>query len=87
MCGKEGCDDPGHHAEGFNYGSESFFTEVPTHDITAMRIKLARLREFGWIDQFTRAVAVKWTVLNSWDDKFYSVILMCEHPGLQTHDC
>lgn len=33
-----------------------------------------------WIDSFTRAVALKWTIYNVWRDKFYSMTLLAESP-------
>ena len=49
--------------------------------------QIAWLKEKKWIDQFTRAVAVKWTVLNQWDHQFYSITLLCESPGLDIRHC
>lgn len=45
------------------------------------------LREKNWIDGFTKAVAVKWTVFHRWDKKFYSITLICETPGLNIKEC
>ena len=45
------------------------------------------MKEGNWIDGFTRAVALKWTIFNAWDENFYSVILLCENPSPQIRSC
>ena len=49
--------------------------------------KIAHLKDKEWIDQFTKAVAVKWSILNQLDGQFYSVLLLCETPGLGIRRC
>ena len=68
------------------YGQFGFYADFSS-DLTESVAKLEHLKENRWIDGFTRAVAVKWTVFNVWDKKFYSLILLCENPSSKIKKC
>ena len=68
------------------YSPQGFSTDFnSTRAISEAKIK--HLKEANWIDGFTRAVALKWTIFNAWDENFYSVILLCESPSRQIRSC
>jgi len=69
------------------YGIQGYYMDFKGADPADTRKKIDYLKEIKWIDQFTRAVALKWTVLNQWDKEFYSITLMCETPGLTIRRC
>lgn len=54
---------------------------------TDTNAKIDWLKSSNWIDQFTKAVAVKWTIFNQWDRHFYSMQMLCESPGLGIRRC
>ena len=70
-----------------SYGTMGYSMDFSGADHAETRRKISMLKGVNWIDQFTRAVAVKWTVLNQWDGQFNSLTLVCESPGLQIKHC
>ena len=64
------------------YSPQGFYTDFNSNTAEA-EAKIKHLKEENWIDGFTRAVALKWTIFNAWDENFYSVILLCESPSRQ----
>ena len=68
------------------YSPEGFTTDFNS-DRAKTEAKIKHLKEANWIDGFTRAVALKWTIFNAWDENFYSVILLCESPSRQIRSC
>ena len=77
----------GIYAKGKNYGSKGYFMDFGGADQAEAKKKIAHLKKINWIDLFTKAVAVKWNVLNQLDGLFYSVTLLCETPGLDVRRC
>ena len=59
MLGVEGI-----YAKGKNYGSKGYFMDFAGANQAEAKKKFAHLKKINWIDQFTKAVAVKWSVLN-----------------------
>ena len=59
MLGVEGI-----YAKGNNYGSKGYFMDFGGANQAEFKSKIAHLKKINWIDQFTKAVAVKWNVLN-----------------------
>ena len=54
----------GIYAAGSSYGTRGYFMDFNGADGDDMRKKIAHLKKIHWIDEFTKAVAVKWIVLN-----------------------
>lgn len=69
------------------YGIKGYYMDFKGADSADTRKKIDYLKSIKWIDQFTKAVALKWTVLNQWDKHFYSITMMCETPGLSIRRC
>ena len=74
---------PGLFANAYNQGFSTDFNNNGERS----KAKIEHLKQVRWIDGFTRAVALKWTVFNAWDENFYSVILLCESPSRQIQSC
>ena len=70
-----------------HYGVKGFYMDFKGGDPADLAKKMKFLKETNWIDSFTKAVTVKWTILNQWDKQFYSVVLTCETPGLGIRRC
>lgn len=49
------------------YGVQGYYMDFNGGDPADIAKKIEHLKKINWIDQFTKAVAVKWTVLNQWD--------------------
>ena len=54
----------GIYAKGSSYGTRGYYMDFNGADGEDMMKKIAHLKKIKWIDEFTKAVAVKWTVLN-----------------------
>ena len=68
------------------YNQFGFYTDFSS-DSSESAAQIRHLRDNSWIDGFTRAVALKWTVYNVWDKRFYSIILLCESPSMKIKKC
>ena len=77
----------GLYAKGYNYGTYGYYMDFNGGDYKDFTDKVNHLKSKDWIDIYTRAVAVKWTILNQLDGKFYSTTMMCETPGLDIRNC
>ena len=77
----------GMYPQSMNYGTQGYFIDFEGANQAEFHKRIEHLKKINWIDQFTMAVAVKWTILNQWDDQFYSVTMVCESPGLNIRHC
>lgn len=62
-----------------SYNTKGYYVDFNSK-ATETKEKIQTLKENNWIDSFTRAVAIKWTVYNVWFDKYYSCTMLVESP-------
>ena len=48
------------------------------NDLELAASKISHLKDVEWIDNFTRGIALRWTIFNRFDRNFYIVTVLCE---------
>jgi hypothetical protein len=64
----------GHYA---SYGKQAFIVDLSAENAS---VKLTHLRKNAWLDQFTRALALRLTGYSAQQDRYFILTVLCESP-------